>query len=87
MQSDFSTDELEMVRLRPLRPETSTPPSEEELVNAVEKMKCGKAGRGGRGGSGILPEMLKAVCYEDEFTGLLKEPVEDVSRQSDVPAN
>ena len=59
LQSELSIEELEMVRWRPLRAEMATPPSEEELESAVEKTKCGKAGRE----SGILPEMVKAVCY------------------------
>ena len=39
----------------------------EELVQTVNKLKCGKAG----GSSGILPEMLKAACCDNEFFDLL----------------
>jgi len=58
-----------MVRQRPLRLEIATPPSEEELERAIGKLKCGKAG----GESGILPEMVKAVCSEEGFMRMLKE--------------
>ena len=43
------------------------PPSEEELVKAVSSLKNGKTG----GESGILPEMIKAVCQSDEFRDLV----------------
>ena len=43
------------------------PPSKEELVEAVGKLKSGKAG----GSSGILPEMVKAACCREEFLDLL----------------
>lgn len=81
-QNDFSVEELEVVRQRHIRPELAMPPSEEELESAVEKMKCGRAD----GKSGILIDMLKAVCYGEDFMTLLKELVEDVWRQGEVPA-
>ena len=38
--------------------ELVNPPSKQEIWDAVRKMKNGEAG----GESGILPEMLKAIC-------------------------
>ena len=53
----------------------------EELKKALVEMKNGKVG----GGSGILHEMLKAACCEDEFLDALMDLVEDVWRESCVP--
>ena len=39
------------------------------------------------GESGVLPKTLKAVRHEDVFMGLLKELVENMWRQGDVPAD
>ena len=41
--SDFSLEELEKVKQRPLRSDFDEPPTEEELENAIEKLKNGKA--------------------------------------------
>jgi len=73
LQSEFATDELELVRQRPVRTEMAQLPTEEELESAIEKLRSGKAG----GESGILPEMLKAVCYEEAFMSSLVKLVED----------
>ena len=83
LQSNFSAEELEMVRQRPLRPEMAAPPSEEELGSALGKMKNGKVG----GESGILPEMLRAACSEEDFTKRLLELVGDVWRECEVPTD
>ena len=83
LQGDFSVEELERVRQRPLRPEMAAPPSEEELGSAQGKMKSGKAG----GESGILPEMLRAACGEEDFMKPLLKLVGDVWRQCKVPAD
>ena len=56
-------EELENVKQRPLRSDFDEPPTEEELENAIEKLKNGK----GAGESCIVAEMLKAVCYEEDF--------------------
>ena len=48
---------------RPLRPELAELPTEEELMEAIEKLKNGKAG----GESGVLPELVKVACIGDEF--------------------
>ena len=50
--------EVKSVRLRPVREKTVKPPCEEELLEAVMKLKSGKAA----GESGILPEMVKSTC-------------------------
>lgn len=50
------------------------PPSMEEVLEAVGKLKVGKAG----GRSGILPEMVKASCCCDEFPDSLLDLVETV---------
>ena len=57
VQSDFDMEELSRVRQRPTRSELTEVPSEEEVMNAVAKLRNGKAG----GESGILPEMVKAA--------------------------
>ena len=72
-----------MVRQRPLRPEIAAPPSEEELRSALRKMNSGKAG----GESGILPEMLRAACGEEDYMKLLLELVGGVWRQCEVPTD
>ena len=57
-------------------------PSEEDLPSAVMKLKKGKHG----GESGILPEMVKMACSEDEFVGRMLELVQDVWRECMVPS-
>ena len=52
LQSEFSVEELDKVRQRPLKPAMAEIPSEEELQSALGKLKSGKAG----GESGILSE-------------------------------
>ena len=83
LQSEFSVEELERVRQRPMRPEMGDPPSEEELQNALGKLKCGKAS----GETGILPEMLKTACGTAEFMKRLLELVSDVWRECKVPTD
>ena len=80
LQSEFSLDELELVRQRPVRVDLTKPPSEEELERAIGKLRSGKAG----GESGILPEMVKAVCYEEAFMSSLLKLTEDVWRRGEV---
>ena len=83
LQSKFSLDELELVRQRPVRVDLTEPPSEEELERAIGKLRSGKAG----GESGILPEMVKAVCYEKAFMSSLLKLTEDVWRRGEVPSD
>ena len=44
IQSDFDVEELSRVRQRPTRSEMIEVPSEEEMMNSVEKLRNGKAG-------------------------------------------
>ena len=81
IQSVFNVEELERVRQRPPRPEMAELPSDEELLRAVGKLKNGKAGVE----PGILPEMVKAACSEDEFLSRFVELVHDVWRECSVP--
>ena len=83
LQSEFSLDELELVRQRPVRVDLTEPPSEEELERAIGKLRSGKAG----GESGILPEMVKAVCYEEAFMSSVLKLTEDVWRRGEVPSD
>ena len=46
------------------------------------ELKNGKAG----GESGILPEMVKMACSEDEFVNRLLELVQDVWRKCNLPS-
>ena len=69
-QGEFD-EKLQKARQRPLRPNMSALPSEEEIWGAIGKLKSGKAG----GGSGILPEMVKADSCEEGFFHLLMDLV------------
>ena len=82
IQNDFDVEELKKVRQRPPRPEMAEVPSEEELLSAVGKMRSGKAG----GESGILPEMVKAACCDEEFLSKLLELVKDVWEDGCAPS-
>ena len=81
VQSQFDDDQLEKVKQRPLRPHMAEPPSKEELVEAVGKLKSGKAGES----SGILHEMVKAACCREEFLDLLPDLIHSVWRDREVP--
>ena len=63
IQSEFDEERLQKARQRPLRPNMSALPSEEEIWGAIGKLKSGKAG----GDSGILPENMKAASCEEGF--------------------
>ena len=82
IQSEFDVEELRNMRQRPPRPEIAEVPSEEELMSTVEKMRNGKAG----GESGILPEMVKAACCDEEFLSKLLELVKDIWEVGCVPS-
>ena len=56
-------------------------PSEEEVMNSMGKLRNGKAG----GESGILPEMVKATCCEEEFVNKLLGLVKDVWEKGCTP--
>ena len=66
-----------------MRVDLTEPPSEEELELAVGKLRSGKA----VGESGILPEMMKTVCYEEAFMSSLLKLTEDVWRRGEVPSD
>ena len=57
------------------------PPTGDELRAAVAKLGHGKA----PGESGILPEMVKAACRNDEFLSLLLDLVHNIWREGRVP--
>ena len=78
--SVFDAGEVEQIRQRVVREELKDSPSEEELIEAVIKLKNGKAG----GESGILPEMVKAACCEEEFVQMLLDLVKDVWQEDKV---
>ena len=81
VQSEFDMEELERVTQRQLKPEIAELPTEEELLNAIEKVKNGRAG----GESSILPEMVKDACIGYEFSKRLLELVHDVWEKRSVP--
>ena len=83
IHSEFNEEELERVRQRPLRTDLAELPSEDEVWDAVGKLRSGKAG----GASGILPEMVKAACCEEIFMSKLLELVHDVWRECSVPGD
>ena len=68
---------VESVEQQPVRSDLAVPPSEEEVIEAIGRLKSGKAG----GKSGILPEMVKDCgggvmnCILDLFTTAWKEKV------------
>ena len=82
IQSGFDVEESRKVRQRLPRPEMAEVPSEEELMSAVGKMRNGKAG----GESGILSEMVKAACCDEEFLSKLLELVKDIWEVGWVPS-
>ena len=83
LHSEFSKEELGRVRQRPRRPDLAEPPSEEEVWDAVGKLRNGKAG----GASGILPERVKVAVCEEVFMSALMERIHDVWRKGSVPSD
>ena len=74
IQSEFD-EKLQKARQRPVRPNMSALPSEEEEIwGAIGKLKSGKAGDN----CGILPEMVKAASCEEWFFHLLMDLVHTV---------
>lgn len=70
----FDGGEVERERQRPVKDDMADPPTEEELLAAVAKLKSGKAA----GKSGILPEMVKVACCDGGFVRMLLELVREV---------
>ena len=54
--STYSEASVNSLWQYPLRPRMSNPPSEEEIIEAIDKLKRNKVG----GSNGILPELLKS---------------------------
>ena len=69
IESVFSDSDVASVRQWPERKEMAEPPSEEELLEAVMKLKSRKAA----GETGILPEMVKATCCDIDCVEMLVE--------------
>ena len=80
IQSKFD-EKLQKARQRPLRPNMSALPLEEEIWESIGKLKSGKAG----GDSGILPEMVKSASCEEGFFHLLMDPVHATWCECRVP--
>ena len=74
VQSQFSMEEVQRARQRPLRTQLERKSSLGELATALHKLKNGKAG----GSSNILPEMVKAAGEEVTFQTLLLDLVHTV---------
>ena len=81
IQSQFNEDEIKKARQRPVRHQLAEAPTMDELTDAIGKLKNGKAG----GASGILPEMVKAACCEDDFLELLLDLVQATWKEGEVP--
>ena len=81
IQSQFDETEIMRARQRPVRHHLAEAPTMDELTDAIGKLKNGKAG----GASGILPEMVKAACSEEEFLDLLLDLVQTAWKESEVP--
>ena len=81
IQSQFNQAEIEKARQRPVRHQLAEVPTMDELTDAIGKLKNGKAG----GASGILPEMVKAACCEDDFLELLLDLVQATWKEGEVP--
>ena len=76
-----NAEEMEKTRQRPLRSQMAELPTTEELVSAVGKLQNGKAG----GRSGILPEMVKVGCGDEDFLNLLLDLVHTAWLEQKVP--
>ena len=83
IESAFEVDEITKLQQRPVKEELANPPSRQEIWEAVGKMKNGKAG----GESGILPEMLKAICDEKEILEMLLSLIHQVWEECRVPSD
>ena len=81
VQSQFSVDELDKVRQRPIRHHLAEQPTMSELTTAGGKLKNGKAG----GATGVLPEMVKAGCSEDYFLNMMLDLVQTSWKENRVP--
>ena len=73
--------ELEKVKQRPIRVSMADPPTMEDMRHAVSRLKSGKD----RDSYGILPEMLRASCCDDEFSQILLDLMHSVWKERQVP--
>ena len=60
-----------------VREEMAWPPNDDELLDAVIKLRNWKAA----GESGVLPEIMKAACCDGNFVEMLLELVTDVRQR------
>lgn len=81
IQSQFDPEEMEKVKQRPIRAEIAELPSQQEIEEAVNKLRNGKAA----GKSNILPEMVKVACCEVEVMDMLLELIHQVWKEGQVP--
>jgi len=80
IESVFKVDEISRLQQKPVREELGNPPSKQEILEAVGKIKNGKAG----GESGILPE--KAICRGSEIMEMLATLTSQMWEECRVPA-
>ena len=81
IQSQLNEAEVEKARQRPVRHQLAEVPTMDKLTDAIGKLKNGKAG----GASGILPEMVKAACCENDFLELLLNLLQATWKEGEVP--
>ena len=81
IQSHHNATEMEKTRQRPTRHHMAELPSMEELTDAVGKLQNGKAA----GKSGILLELVKAGCCNDNFLNIMLDLVCMVWQEKEVP--
>jgi len=82
IESEFSMEELEMVKQKPMRPDMERLPSIEELYNAVGKLRNGTAA----GKLGICIYFQK-WSSQVEFLSRLLELIHDVWREGSVSSD
>ena len=80
IQSHHNATEMEKTRQQPTKHQMAELPSREKLTDAVGKLRNGKAA----GKSGILPEMVKAGCCNDNLLNIMLDLVHKVWQQ-EVP--
>ena len=83
IQSQFDEQEIRKARQRPTRQSLDDPPTADELLSAIGKLKPGKAA----GQSGILPEMVQAASEDCVFFDLLMDLVHTVWKEGKVPCD
>ena len=79
MRSSFLADAVDEALNHPVDDSLDDPPSEDEVLEALMKMKCGKAGEK----NGVLPELLK--CCSGSLLDQLVELFQMVWKEGSVP--